>query len=224
MSAPVVDENGACIGTIDLQDLISFLALASPLFLSPRSQQPIFLFFNLQSLMPGVPVDVAERNISMRTAGAIVHLSPRDTFTPLDMHDKCSLAASLFATGIHRCPLTDADNKLTGLLTQADLLVQLALCMQEGAAKAMGAKAIEDYGLGLALPVVVDREQQVKPTKQSPVHGWCLGGRYGVATGRLSSVGTARGGRQRFADWQLLGDRFDCKTRQENTAENIVNR
>lgn len=143
LSAPVIAEGGKCIGTVDLQDLIWFLASA---------------------ISPDVPADTAERNITLRSAAEVIKMSPRDTFTPLDPHDKCTLATELFATGIHRCPLTDSDDKLAGLLTQVDLVMHITKDLREGAAKGMGAQTLEALGLGMTQPVEVAADQQVGDT------------------------------------------------------------
>jgi CBS-domain-containing membrane protein len=75
--------------------------------------------------VPGVDEQTASRNLALRSVAQIIAISPRDTFAPLDARDKCSLLVQLFATGIHRCPLIDGEGKLTGLVTQADVINEL---------------------------------------------------------------------------------------------------
>jgi CBS-domain-containing membrane protein len=140
LSAPMVDKNGKCVGSIDLQDLVEFLA---------------------SIVGASVEEETAERNLALRGAGEIVKMSPRDSFAPLDGHDPCSLLVNLFASGVHRCPLTDKENKLTGLVSQLDVVAELAKELREGASKGMGQTAISEFGLGLSAPVTTGSDQLV---------------------------------------------------------------
>jgi hypothetical protein len=86
----------------------------------------IVFFCVLQCIVPGVDERIDSQTLSLCSVDNVIRMSPRDTFAPLDARDSCSLLISLFATGIHRCPLIDAERKLTGLVTQTDVLRELS--------------------------------------------------------------------------------------------------
>eukprot|EP01108_Squamamoeba_japonica_P010230 TRINITY_DN9894_c0_g1_i1.p2 TRINITY_DN9894_c0_g1~~TRINITY_DN9894_c0_g1_i1.p2 ORF type:complete len:465 (-),score=238.11 TRINITY_DN9894_c0_g1_i1:71-1399(-) len=142
LSCPVV-ENGAVIGVLDMQELLSFL---------------------VSCVAPSEDEEIAERNMTMRSVKDLLTMSPRDVLTPLDPRDTATMAVELFATGVHRCPLTDETNKLAGLVTQVDLAMQLVLAMREGSSQEVGARSLESLGIGLREPVWVDGDQDVGDT------------------------------------------------------------
>ena len=91
LSAPIVDDAGKLVGLLDIADLVSFL---------------------VHNVCGTDDVEMSERNMALRSAQELMLLSPRDVLTPLDPNEPATLAVHLFATGIHRAPLTDSDDKL----------------------------------------------------------------------------------------------------------------
>ena len=154
LSVPVIDADGALLGVLDLADLTSFV---------------------VHSVTGTDDVAMAERNMNLRSAAELMLLSPRDVLTPLDPHEPASMAVHLFATGVHRAPLTDADNKLVGLVTQVDLGAKLALAMKEGAAAALAGQSLEALGVGLFDPVSVAASESVGDTL-SLLDAWQVSG------------------------------------------------
>jgi CBS domain-containing protein len=155
LSAPVLDDEKNVLGVIDLTDLLTFLVDE----IGPTSN---------------ANAAVAESNMRHRDAMSVMLFSPRDVFTPLQASDRASLAAALFATGIHRCPLVTADNKLTGLVTQVDLAMDLVPVLRDGAAQELGHATLLSLGLGLTAPVYCLKQQEVGDTL-AQLNAWQIG-------------------------------------------------
>lgn len=145
LSAPVLDADKHVLGVIDLTDLLTFLVDE----IGPTST---------------TNVAAAESNMRRRDAASVMLFSPRDVFTPLQATDRASLAAALFATGIHRCPVVSSENKLVGLVTQVDIAMELVPVLRDGDAKAMGDATLISLGLGLSTPVYCLKQQEVGDT------------------------------------------------------------
>merc|ERR1712000_131356 len=97
-----------CAGLLDMIDIAYFISKVSPDDISLNENM-------LRSL------EIAGRAIALEEVGAILNESQRDPFVPVFLSNKASMAVDLFATGIHRVPLRDADDNLVGSLSQTVL-------------------------------------------------------------------------------------------------------
>jgi CBS-domain-containing membrane protein len=142
-----MNEDDNVLGMIDLVELLSFLA-------SSTTGTTVRLF-TLQELL--------------------LFASRQASFIPLKPDDKCSLAVELFADGCHRClrvlwliflnflcscPLLTND-KLVGLLTQVDVLMEVSRAMvDDEACRLMGQCTLAQYGIGSSTAFVTALKSQ----------------------------------------------------------------
>merc|ERR1712000_263355 len=98
-----------CAGLLDMIDIAYSISKVSPDDISLNENM-------LRSL------EIAGRAIALEEVGAILNESQRDPFVPVFLSNKASMAVDLFATGIHRVPLRDADDNLVGSLSQTDVV------------------------------------------------------------------------------------------------------
>jgi CBS domain-containing protein len=113
-SCPVIGEDGNCSGVIDMLDIVSYVLLVAPL--SPKESgidDPIKALKDLE---------MASRAMSLKEVSAIMNKSGKDTYVPLEMDNETTLAVNIFAGGIHRAPVVDAEGKLTGTLSQSTIV------------------------------------------------------------------------------------------------------
>merc|ERR1712000_634007 len=133
LSAPVMDGNN-CAGLLDMIDIAYFISKVSPDDISLNENM-------LRSL------EIAGRAIALEEVGAILNESQRDPFVPVFLSNKASMAVDLFATGIHRVPLRDADDNLVGSLSQTDVVNYLEKHIVEGDMKHLANKTITELSL-----------------------------------------------------------------------------
>ena len=90
----------------------------------------------------------AGRAMALRPLSQVANGSGRDPPLPLDVNQPLTLAASLFAAGVHRVAIVNPEGKITGLVSQSNVISFLADNIERGDCKHMGTKTLEELGLG----------------------------------------------------------------------------
>jgi len=134
LSAPVTDPTNPnqLVGMVDMLDLTHFILSVCP----PDTT-------NQEDL------ERASRAMAFKELSEVMNTSGRDPPAPLNHNQPITLAIDLFASGIHRIPITDCDEKLVGLFSQSNLVTYLADHITRGKCKHMGSQTLRELGLGL---------------------------------------------------------------------------
>ncbi|KNC47987.1 CBS domain-containing protein [Thecamonas trahens ATCC 50062] len=110
-SLPVV-KDGACVGHVDSLDIVSHIVAAAPSEAEMAADE-------------ADRIEMFRRAIRMLAVEHIMDASGRDPYVPLHKHQPITTALSLFALGIHRCPVVSEDGTVVSLLSQSDILAHL---------------------------------------------------------------------------------------------------
>lgn len=155
LSAPVVDaKTKDCVGIIDMLDIVHYIVRAAP--------EPSQLHENYFKSL-----EMFGRVIALETVNYVLNASGRDPYVPIYHENPVTLLVSLFAKGIHRAPVLDANNKVINTTSQSDIVRYLAEHLHMGKAKAMGETPVSKLGLGANTPVVVFHDDSVLKALQT---------------------------------------------------------
>jgi CBS domain-containing protein len=142
LSVPVLDEDGKCCGVLDYLDVVAFVLSVAPDQLSLQANE-------LRSL------EIAGRAMAFQEVKEIIGMSGRDPYIPVYQTEPASHPVDLFAGGLHRAPVLDAEDKVLGTISQSSIVRELAANLHMGDLKETGAKTLADLGLGQVQPVTV---------------------------------------------------------------------
>jgi len=149
-SCPVVDENGVCVGVIDMLDIVVHALNVAPA--APTAAVVVTRWDGNVKLA----LETAARALSLETAAKIMNSSGKNNYVPIQEDNEATLAVDVFAKGIHRAPLLNREGALVGSLSQSTLLRWL---IEESKSYLKDWPALElylaDLGLGAASVVTV---------------------------------------------------------------------
>lgn len=115
-SCPVLDENGTCVGVIDMLDIVSH-AIA----VAPDAKAATFARWDPATNVK-LALESASRCLALQTAALVMNQSGRNAYVPLESDNEATLAVDIFAVGVHRSAILDKTGKVVGTLSQSDLV------------------------------------------------------------------------------------------------------
>eukprot|EP00029_Vermamoeba_vermiformis_P007373 TRINITY_DN3178_c0_g1_i1.p1 TRINITY_DN3178_c0_g1~~TRINITY_DN3178_c0_g1_i1.p1 ORF type:complete len:309 (+),score=100.99 TRINITY_DN3178_c0_g1_i1:263-1189(+) len=149
-SLPVVDtkDKNKCLGMVDTLDVATYVLSVAPDATQLKENE-------LKSL------EIAGRAMALETVRSILNASGRDPYVPIIENEACTFVINLFARGLHRVPIIDRAEQVTGTLSQTNILQRLHEEFTFGNLKDVAAKTIKQLGLGMESPVRVRDENSV---------------------------------------------------------------
>lgn len=133
LSAPVMDANGEFLGFVDYLDILSHVIAAAPDDKSLEKDE-------LGTLK------IAGRAIALVEISRIINGSGANAAVTVFEEDPLSEAAKILAKGPHRVALMNKEKKVTGVLSQSDIVNFLQANIGRGHCKEVGTKTMKELG------------------------------------------------------------------------------
>jgi len=147
-SAPVVTNEGAVLGYVDMLDIVQHIVKVSP-------DEWCISHDCLRSL------DIAGRAISLESISEIINASGRDPYVPVYENNPLTEAVAHFARGVHRIAIVDGQGAVKHSLSQSDFAKLLSEELKKSPSKHISEKSVKELGLGNYAPLLVSESQTV---------------------------------------------------------------
>ena len=143
-SLPVIDtkDKNKCLGMVDTLDVATYVLSVAPDATQLKENE-------LKSL------EIAGRAMALEAVRNILNASGRDPYIPIIENEASTFVINLFSRGLHRVPIIDRTEQVTGTLSQTNILQRLHEEFTFGNLKDVADKTIKQLGMGMESPLRV---------------------------------------------------------------------